>query len=481
MAQVDSLLKILVNNGGDELVLALGEAPLFLGAGAPLRLFLRAMGPDRHTQLVGEILGPARATQLKETGAVSFSHEAGELGTFHVTVRGAEVPRVRIVRPGGVAEPPPEPVVEEEEEVPVAPITAPSIEGGLHPRLGELLEQAATRRASDLHLASGEPAVLRIDGRLSTVGPAVGDVATLLGPLLGDRERRALDDGDSVDQAVETPSGHRFRVNVFRCDQGIGAAFRVLPKNAPEFGTLGLPPAVADLADLPHGLVLLCGPTGCGKSTTLAALAWEALRRRRGVLITLEDPIEYHFPRLPGTIVRQRQIGRHVRDFATGLRDALREDPDLLLVGEMRDPESIQLALTAAETGHLVLASLHSRTAASAVERIVDTYAPERQRQIRVQLADALRAVVSQRLLPRADGAGRVPAVEVLRITSGAANLIREGKTPSLVSVIQTGASGGMIPLERSVRDLVRAGVVSASAAAEILSDGEDPGEPQAR
>jgi twitching motility protein PilT len=217
-----------------------------------------------------------------------------------------------------------------------------------------------------------------------------------------------------------------------------------------------------DLLDLPNGLVLITGPTGAGKSTTLAALAQEVLRRRSAMLITLEDPIEYAFvPTSKGSLVRQRQVGREVASFPAGLRDALREDPDVLLVGEMRDPESIALALTAAETGHLVLTSLHSRSAAGAVERVVDAYPPERQRQIRVQLADALRAVVAQRLLPRAKGGGRVPALEVLRNTHGVANHIREGKTEQLASDIQTGRREGMIPLERCLADLVRGGQIS--------------------
>jgi len=190
------------------------------------------------------------------------------------------------------------------------------------------------------------------------------------------------------------------------------------------------------------------------------------------VLITLEDPIEYRIPAgCEGGLVRQREIGREVSDFATGLRDALREDPDILLIGEMRDAETIGLALTAAETGHLVLTSLHSRTSASAVERIVDTYPPERQRQIRVQLADSLRAVISQRLLPRADGKGRVPAVEFLRVNFGVANLIREGKTPQILSAVQSGGDEGMVPLERSLADLVRAQIVRAEAARSVVSD----------
>ena len=195
------------------------------------------------------------------------------------------------------------------------------------------------------------------------------------------------------------------------------------------------------------------------------------------MLVTLEDPIEYLIRPRNAALVRQREVGTHVRDFATGLRDALREDPDVLLVGEMRDAETISLALTAAETGHLVLASLHSRTAASAVERIVDTYPPERQRQIRVQLADALRAVISQRLLATAGGDGRVPAVELLRVTYGVANLIREGRTAQIVSAMQAGGDDGMLPLERSLADLARAGTITRESALAAANDTATLGE----
>jgi twitching motility protein PilT len=222
-----------------------------------------------------------------------------------------------------------------------------------------------------------------------------------------------------------------------------------------------MPVAFDDVIDLRDGLVIVCGATGSGKSTTLAALAQEALRRRSILLVTLEDPIEYALETSNASLVRRRQVGRDVADFASGLRDALREDPDVLIVGEMRDPETIALALTAAETGHLVLASLHSRATASAIERIVDTYPPERQRQIRVQLADSLRMVVAQRLLPRARGAGRIPAIELLRVTHATAPLIREGRTAQLATALQGGRREGMLALEHCLADLVASGEVS--------------------
>ena len=263
----------------------------------------------------------------------------------------------------------------------------------------------------------------------------------------------------------------RVRVHVFQSSAGLAAAVRLLPRAAPSLSSLHMPVPLDDLADLTQGLVLVCGATGSGKSTTLAALAQEALRKRSIVLTTLEDPIEYSLSPPETSLIRRRQVGRDVRDFATGLRDALREDPDVLLVGEMRDPETIGLALTAAETGHLVLASLHSRSAASAIERIVDVYPGERQSQIRVQLADSLRAVVVQRLLPRARGEGRIPAIEVLRVTHAVASLIREGKTAQIGSAIQSGRREGMLTLERCLADRVQAGEIRAEDARAVANE----------
>jgi twitching motility protein PilT len=273
----------------------------------------------------------------------------------------------------------------------------------------------------------------------------------------------------SVDLALEVAGTGRFRVNVYRAAEGTAAAVRLLARAAPALGSLGLPMPLDDLAELPHGLVIVCGPTGSGKSTTLAALAQEALRRRGALVLSLEDPIEYTLQPYAG-LVRQRQVGRDVADFTAGLRDALREDPDVILIGEMRDPESISLALTAAETGHLVLTSLHSRSAPSAVERILDAYPPGRQQQVRVQLADALRAVVSQRLLPKRGG-GRAVALEVMRGTSGVAAMVREGKTAQLAGAIQSARKEGMLALERSLADLVKSGQITADAARAVVNE----------
>ncbi len=333
-----------------------------------------------------------------------------------------------------------------------------------------LLTRAASLGASDIHLSPQRPPIVRINGVIEALEQEPGFDASAL--LVGQGWMEQIRAGGSVDRAFDVPGVGRVRVNVYSSAEGLCAAMRLLRREAPSLSDLKLPPQIEPLVSLPHGLVIACGPTGSGKSTTLAALVQHAVRARPQVLVTLEDPIEYLIrPVHTSGLVRQREVGTHVRDFATGLRDALREDPDLLLIGEMRDPETISLALTAAETGHLVFASLHSRTAPSAVERIVDTYPPERQRQIRVQLADSLRAVISQRLIPTTAGAGRVPAVELLRVTHGVANLIREGRTAQIVNALQAGASDGMLVLERSLADLVRANRIRRETALAVAND----------
>ena len=334
----------------------------------------------------------------------------------------------------------------------------------------ELVRSAAALHASDVHVAEGEPPRVRVDGKLVQLSQMiVSELPKLLG-LEGSDHTRLVQTG-GVDLALEVPKLGRLRAHVYRTDTGYAAALRMLPRAAPSFSELNMPLAFDDLVDLPHGLVLVCGSAGAGKSTTLAALAQELLQRRSVVMVTLEDPIEYTLSPSAHSLVRRRQIGRDVRDFPAGLRDALRADPEVLLVGEMRDPESISLALTAAETGHLVLSSLHSGSAMSALERIIDAYPTAHKGQIRTQLADALRAVIVQRLLPRAHGAGRIPAIEVLRVTRAVASLIRDGKTEQLPTVLQSSKREGMLVLERCLADRVQAGEVTLAAANAAAND----------
>ena len=271
---------------------------------------------------------------------------------------------------------------------------------------------------------------------------------------------------------LEHPDGSRFRTQIYATLEGEAAAMRRLPGAPPPFHSLNLPASLQTLSSLRHGLILLCGPTGSGKSTTLATLAQLALQTRGGMMITLEDPIEYIYSKpVQGGHVRQRELGAHMPTFASGLRDALRADPDLIVVGEMRDPETIQLALTAAETGHLVFSTLHAPSSAAAMERIVACYPPESQASIRSQLAQAIQAVVVQRLIPRDIGSGRVPAVEILRATYGIRAMIREGKTAQVHSALHTHAEQGCITLEKSLAALVASRTISLDQARSAAND----------
>ena len=470
MKAIDSLLKILVQQGGTELRLASDRQPQMFKGDIELPLTIPALSADRIRALLDD-LWTSHEAALREQGNLSLAYSSVELGSFalHLVQHNESMLEVRFRRDGSGAR---DELARHErcEEVHVGP-TVSNVDRALTlpGAFLDMLVRAAAQGASDIHLSPQRAPIVRINGSLQVFEGAPGfDVAA----LLGEPERLDPVRGGSVDRAFDVPAVGRLRVNIYASEEGLCAAIRILRKEAPALADLHLPPQIERLIDLPHGLVVACGPTGCGKSSTLAALVQHALRARPQVLITLEDPIEYVIrPAHTAGLVRQREVGTHIRDFAGGLRDALREDPDILLVGEMRDPETISLALTAAETGHLVFATLHSRTAPSAVERIIDTYAPERQRQIRVQLADALRAVISQRLVPTADGTARVPAVELLRVTHGVANLIREGRTAQIVNALQGGANEGMVVLERSLADLVRAGRIRRETALAVAND----------
>jgi len=497
---IDSVLKILVQQGGTELRLASNRRPQMFKDDAELPLTIPAMPTERIRKLLDD-LWTAHEAALRERGQVSLTYSSPELGKFVLMLvqQDESALQVSFRREGNG-------VREHDESAGCEPrgdalhdATASGVDdtsagpvrqrlraaGGslwraetakLPAALVTVVRQAVALGASDIHLSPQRPPIVRINGALQVLEGAPGfDAAALLGAQERLQRVRA---GGSLDRAFDIPTVGRVRVNVYASDEGRCAAMRILRREAPALADLNLPPQIEPLIHLPHGLVVACGPTGCGKSTTLAALVQHALRARPQVLVTLEDPIEYIIrPMHASALVRQREVGTHVRDFATGLRDALREDPDILLIGEMRDPETISLALTAAETGHLVFASLHSRTAPSAVERIIDTYSPERQRQIRVQLADSLRAVISQRLIPTADGAGRVPALELLRVTHGVAHLIREGRTAQIVSALQAGGNEGMLVLERSLADLVRANRIRREAALAVANDSATLGE----
>ena len=312
---------------------------------------------------------------------------------------------------------------------------------------------------SDLHLAAGAQPTARVDGLLLPMeGYAIlrGDVIErLVFSILSERKIADFTSELELDTSYSIPGKSRFRMNVFRQRGSIGAVLRIIPFHIPDFASLNMPAVIQTFAQLPRGLVLVTGPTGSGKSTTLAALL-DIINRTKAVhILSCEDPIEFLYGHKKA-IVNQREIGEDTKSFASALKRALREDPDVIMVGEMRDLETISMALTAAETGHLVFATLHTQSAPQTVDRIVDVFPPDQQGQIRVMLATSLQAVVTQQLLPACDGSGRAAAVEILIATPAVRNLIREGKGYQLASQMQSGARFGMVTMDQNLAELVR-------------------------
>lgn len=323
-----------------------------------------------------------------------------------------------------------------------------------------LIEYARERNASDIHFTDRSPPLIRIDGELIPVGQASMDPQSLevvVRQLTCDRYDEFLKRGE-IDFTFQAPH-IRLRTNVYRQRGVPAAAMRPIPERIPLFEELGIPLAVKEFADLQRGLVLFTGPTGSGKSTTMASLINEVNHNRACHILTLEDPIEYIHRHIKA-VVNQREIGHDSNSFANALRAALRQDPDVILVGEMRDLETISTAVTAAETGHLVLATLHTSSAPAAVDRIIDVFPPHQQQQIRVQLAETLRGVVAQRLLPKKGQGGRVAACEVLVGTNAIKNLIREGKVHQIPSAMETGSQYGMQTFDQALKRLADAGLI---------------------
>ena len=341
-------------------------------------------------------------------------------------------------------------------------------------RIDRFLSVLPKRNGSDLHLAVGSPPVLRIDGDLERIRYRTlteGDFYNLVGPISPPRIWSQYGDTGDVDFAYQMGSEARFRVNLFRQERGSAAVFRLIPARVPTVEELELPQAVAELASSSRGLILVTGPTGSGKSTTLAAILDRVNRRLARHVVTIEDPIEFVHTN-DKSIFTQREIGPDVTSFAEGVKAAIREDPDCLLVGEMRDLETMRMALTAAETGLLVFATLHTNSAAKAVDRIIDAFPASEQEQIRIVLAETLRAVVAQQLLKKRE-TGRTPAFEILLGSSALSNAIREGKTAQINNQIQTGRSRGMVSMDQSLTELVRQGLVTRESALEHAFDRE--------
>ena len=332
----------------------------------------------------------------------------------------------------------------------------------------ELLGLAMKAGASDLHLAAAEVPAIRLDGRIRRLDLPVlsaEQLQALLGQLMSESQKQDFEAQLDIDFAVAVLGLGRFRVNAFNQLQGPGAVLRVVASKVSSLADLGLGDVFRQIAELSSGLVLVTGPTGSGKSTTLAALIDHLNRERALHILTLEDPIEFiHSPQR--SLISQREVGRHSHGFAQALRAALRQDPDVIMLGELRDPQTIRLALTAAETGHLVLATVHTGSAAKTIDRLVDVFAAEEKQLVRAMLAEALQAVVSQVLVERVGG-GRVAAHEVLLATPAVRNLVREGKVAQLYSAIQTGGALGMQTLDSCLQGLLQRGLISPDSARE--------------
>lgn len=341
------------------------------------------------------------------------------------------------------------------------------------PRIEILLEEVVKKKASDLHLQVGLPPMLRVDGGLIAVSGAEAltdeAVETLIFAILDEDQKQILLKDKEFDFSFAFGDLGRFRVNAFHERGNLAAALRLIPNDIPSVEQLGLPPVVTKFADYPRGLVLVTGPTGSGKSTSLAALVHKINMERAAHIITIEDPIEYTHASKKSVIV-QREVHYDTYSFSAALRSALREDPDVVLIGEMRDLETIASAITIAETGHLVFATLHTNSAAQSIDRMIDVFPPHQQPQIRAQLSNILMAICSQRLLP-AIGGGRIAAAEILIGTPAVRNIIREGKTHQLDAVIQTGAEFGMQSMDKQLVNLIHQGTVTYDEARNVAVD----------
>jgi len=343
--------------------------------------------------------------------------------------------------------------------------------------LDALLTLTLENNGSDLHLATGIPPRIRVNGHITTIphaqelGP--DDVRALMFPVMTDRQRATFEAEQELDFAYSLPGRSRFRVNLSVDRGNTRAVLRAIPWQIQDLDELGIPERVGNFADLPRGLVLVTGPTGSGKSTTLAAIIDRANRTRNDHIVTIEDPIEYIHPH-QNCIVTQREVGGDTASFATALRHVLRQDPDIILVGELRDKETIEIALTAAETGHLVLGTLHTQSAKDTITRVIDVFPENGRDQIRTQLAASIQGIVTQTLCRTSDGNRRVPAVEIMTATPSVRNMIREGKLEQLPSVIQSSSKDGMITLDQTLASLVRRNTITLTEAIRISADKND-------
>ncbi len=467
MLDLPSLLQLLRNREANELRLIAGSSPQLILGNRASRIALPPVDEDWLQERVSELLGPDRLEALEDNKLVGFVLSQDDLGSFDVQVKGSPTKPQLSIRPQ----------IDRMAMTidPTMAVASPE-QGLLVPAaLREVLSQAVARSASDIHLGDGEVPMIRVAGLLEPLvdaGLSQAPVRPMIESMLTPVGRRRLAGGAAVDFSFSVEDLGSFRANGYRAVKGYNLAIRVLPSKIPSLRDLRLPGSLADLTDYPNGLVLVCGPTGSGKSATLAALVDQINARRPVHIVTLEDPIEFVHDRKKA-LVRQREVGVHVASFSEGLRDALREDPDVILLGEMRDLETISLALTAAETGHLVLSTVHSNRAFTACERIVDVFPEHQQAQVRVQLAESLRAVVAQRLLPEKSGDGRIAALEVMKVNYAISNNIRDRRVNQIPTVMQTHRESGMWVLERHLAALTKRDLLSDEVARVHVSDAQ--------
>jgi twitching motility protein PilT len=479
MAVIDTFLKLMEEKRAERLVLVSDAVPYLLKGGETIELSMPSLRGDILRRMAGEITGtefPGDAGEARREGSFRAAdqtefgyhiHSAGQ--DCRIEIHASEVPhpvessKADELLDGAVAE---------LKKAPASPSPPPAAAPRPGPDLLVTIDQAATGDTSDIFLSSGKPPRVRRRGVISRIDACPPDEGQILQLIPDEASREEFERTGSVDFAASwelSEGSRRFRVNVFRHLDGLAAALRPIRQRIPSLAELNLPESLLDLVSFPSGLVLVTGTSGSGKSTTLAALVDHLNRTRARHVITIEDPVEFEHREVQ-CLIHQREVGSDVESFSTGLRAALRENPDVILLGELRDLATITAALTAAETGHLVLATLHSGSASSAVNRIVDVFPGHQQPHIRVQLASSLRAALSQRLVPTRSK-GMIPAIEKLIVTPAVANGIREGHDHYLRNAMLTGSEDGMITLERSLAALVRKGTIDLETATRHAMD----------
>ncbi|MEM8960693.1 MAG: type IV pilus twitching motility protein PilT [Acidobacteriota bacterium] len=450
--------------------------------GAALRAYRETPGAGAFADFLSSA-GYLDANTVKRLVAARDQYAAKQRGRVSRAVQAPPPPAAPVpAAPQATApEPPAAPVPAASTTpapTPPAPAAAPArvavAAPGSGTELTALLEQTIARRASDLHVHSGAPLMMRRDGDMEAIADqplAAEEAERLIDAILTPEQRNALAEGLQIDFSYSIPGVGRFRANAYRQQRGLDAVFRAIPDQPPTIESLGLPADLERLGAYHQGMVLFTGPAGCGKSSTMAAMVDLVNNDRPDHILTVEEPIEYVFESRQ-CVVNQREVGPHTESFPRALRAALREDPDIIVIGELRDLETISLALTAAETGHLVMGTLHTSSAIRTINRLLGVFPPAQQAQIRTMVSESLRAVVSQRLVRRKDGNGRVPALEILINNKAVGNLIRDNRTFQIYSAMQTGQSHGMILLDASLQALVKSGEVSVE---EARRHAEDP------